>query len=150
MSLSRLRQRIAGTLVASVVALGAVLLVMPSPAMAATGPHYWMYTDDSSPNGGRVDFWSNGDIVQLCDVHADGAHADLMVYDKSAGGELRYHITASGSGVCNTVRASDGGWYDLPEAHCFLFVIKLYDGRVSVESEDRASWRNYNDAKANC
>ncbi|MCE7002392.1 hypothetical protein LWC34_06035 [Kibdelosporangium philippinense] len=135
------------SLTAALVAMTAV--VLPGQAQAATGPHHWMYTEDDNP-GGKVDFWPNGDIVQLCDQQADGARAELHVYDATAGG-LVMHLEAVGDGVCVSRRASDGGRYDLAENHCFRFNIQLRNnGTVVNPSFDQAHWRNYNDAKANC
>jgi len=129
----------------AVVAGGA--LAAQGPAQAADGPHHWMYTDDSG-SGGRVDFWPDGDIVQLCDKASDGARAEVDVYDN--GGYL-YHLEAAGNGVCGTRRASDGGKYDLAENHCFTFVIYLTDGGVVIPaSRDVAQWVNDNNDSKSC
>lgn len=145
-----MKRRLAALLIITLASTGIATTGVGTPAWAADGPHYWMYTDDPAPNGGKVDFWTIGDIVQVCDNDADGYHVKLTVFDETAWKYL-YSLTASGSGVCNTRRASDGGVYDLPEGHCFEFDITLYDGSTYVSgSEDWARWRNYNDATANC
>jgi hypothetical protein len=142
--------RTASSLTAAFVALTAAVVAVPGQALAAADPHYWMYTNDDNP-GGKVDFWSNGDIIQLCDQQADGARAELNVYDATAGSGLLFHMEASGNGVCVSHRASDGGRYDLAENHCFRFNIQLTNnGQVVNPSFDQAHWRNYNDAKADC
>ncbi|MFG3691730.1 hypothetical protein [Micromonospora sp. NPDC047740] len=147
-----MKTRTAKSLAAAFVALTAAVVAVPGQAQAAplADPHYWMYTDDDNP-GGRVDFWPNGDIVQLCDLQADGARAELNIYDATAGGVFKYHLEASGNGSCSTGRASLGAPFDLAEGHCFRFNISLTDnGQVVNPSFDQAHWRNYNDATANC
>ncbi|XYI03557.1 hypothetical protein ACMHYB_28830 [Sorangium sp. So ce1128] len=90
-----------------------------------------MYTDDSRP-GGRVRFETNGDIVEVCDVQADGKSVDVW-YNGN-------HIHVGGNGHCVTRRASNGGSYDLREGAVFQFVICL-DGNQWC---DEAYWRNNN------
>lgn len=122
--------------------------VTASPAQAASGPHYWMYTDELNPfgKGGRVDFWPVGDIVQVCDRIADGTGVTVEVGDNT-GGFFKYDLEASGAGVCKTARARDGSWANLAEGHCLRFTIYLWN---NTSSRDQAQWRNYNDAKVNC
>jgi len=137
-------------LAALLAVMTAVIFGPPTAASAADGPHYWMYTDDSAPNGGKVDFWSLGDIVQVCDIDADSARAVVTVQDLTSGYAL-YTVEASGNGVCSSRRASDGGVYDLTEGHCIGVNIYLLDnGKEVPGSWDSAGWRNYNDAKVNC
>ncbi|WP_328418159.1 hypothetical protein OG470_31380 [Micromonospora sp. NBC_00389] len=141
-------RRIATTLVALVATLTASA-VIASPAQAYSGPHYWMYTNDGNP-GGRVDFWPDGDIVQVCDVQADGAHVNVVLHDIFTG--AGYSVQASGNGNCTTRRASQGGSYDLNERSssrgCYLFNIRLWDDIHYVSgSEDKAAWWNDNAAK---
>lgn len=151
MSPTRSKRWIAGMIAVFAVVLGSAVFVAPSSAQAAPGPHYWMYTDDGGTAGGRVDFWTNGDIVQVCDRDNDGARVHLRVFDVTAGSVLKYELQASGSGVCDTVDAADGGRYNLPENHCFRFDIYLLNNNVEVGgSRDDARWRNYPDATANC
>jgi hypothetical protein len=126
-------------------------LAVATPASAdPSGPHYWMYTDDSR-NGGRVDFWSNGDHVLLCDIEADGRSANLRVADASNAFITLYYLKASGNGVCDAAHASDGGTHNLPEGHCIWFQIFLTDNGDFVSgSGDTAQWANDNEFAYNC
>lgn len=100
-----------------------------------------MYTDDAAP-GGRVRFETDGDIVELCDIEADGYAVYLSVYDDTAK-RSQYTYTIGGEGRCQTFRASLGGKYDLPEKHTFRFRICLVrDGKNSYC--DDAYWKNIN------
>jgi len=122
-----------------------------TPANAEpSGPHYWMYTDDDG-NGGRVDFYSVGDHVKLCDIRADGRRAHVRVADASNAFITLYYLEASGNGVCDAAHASDGGRHDLPEGHCIWFQIYLTDaGEYVSGSGDVAQWANDNEFKYNC
>lgn len=112
-----------------------------------SGPHYWMYTDDDNP-GGRIDFWPNGDVVELCDIQADGygVYADVNAYTSSA-----YELSVGGNGKCVVARASQGGVRDLREEACITFVIFLDKSSTGMPAfVDSAAWLNDNDIKANC
>jgi len=125
-------------------------LAVATPANALSGPHYWMYSDDSN-SGGRVDFWSDGDHVKLCDVRADGRTAQLKVADATTGYNILYTLTASGNGVCDAAHASQGGARNLPEGHCIWFQIYLTDSSTYVSgSADTAQWANDNEFAFNC
>ena len=90
-----------------------------------------MYTDDDNP-GGRVRFETIGDIVEVCDIQADGKAVDLYYNG------LRVHV--GGKGNCVTLRASMGSAYDLVEGEWYRFEICLNGG----EWCDEAGWRNNN------
>jgi hypothetical protein len=127
-------------------------MVVTDQALAAdaiAGPHYWMYTDDDNP-GGRIDFWPNGDVVELCDTQADGysVHADLG--PNSGSGFVGYSLSVGGNGKCVIARASQGGTRDLPEEACIAVFIFLNKSGGSPQFTDSAAWINDNDVKANC
>ncbi|MGW2184292.1 hypothetical protein ACWCXX_41495 [Streptomyces sp. NPDC001732] len=141
----------------TVLATAAAALLLPQTAQAAeeiTGPHYRVYTNEyGTPyisGGGKADFWPNGDVVQICDNAADGASAYLSVYDETSH-DWRYALTASGNGVCQTARGSDGGVRDLAEGHCIKITVQLYyKGPVLPGSEKVVYWRNNNTSGGSC
>ncbi|SBW17399.1 hypothetical protein FDG2_0202 [Candidatus Protofrankia californiensis] len=101
-----------------------------------------MHTDGGDP-GGRVTFQPDGDVVNLCDIEADGWAVYLKVTDLTAGKE-KYHYTIGGVGRCQTFRASLGGPYDLAEGHVIRFTICLdKDGRDPAYC-DTSDWANAN------
>ena len=145
-------RRVLRLLVVGVLGLAASVFVA-SPANAEpSGPHYWMYTNDNfSPHGGKVDFYSDGDHVKLCDTRADGRRVHLLVQDADNRYTVLYYLEASGNGVCDAAHASDGGSHNLPEGHCIYFDIWLTDSGVYIlGSEDTAQWANDNEFKYNC
>jgi hypothetical protein len=118
-------------------------------ADAIAGPHYWMYTDDDNP-GGRIDFWPNGDVVELCDIQADGYAAYASLGPNSGSGWVGYSLSVGGNGKCVIHRASQGGHYDLPEEACVAVFIFLDKNGGFPQFTDSAAWINDNDVKANC
>ncbi|MFF3558245.1 hypothetical protein ACFYXL_33080 [Streptomyces tsukubensis] len=144
-----MRKRLARMGVTGVACLGA-MAATASPAQAAE-PHHWMYTNDRSDKGGRVDFWPQGDKVRLCDTQSDGAHVDLVVVNVTKDpNQKEYGLEIGGAGCCQEVDSSNAG-ANLAEGDCFKFVIRLIkDGREVVPSEDKAQWRNYNNSERNC
>ena len=115
-------------------------LASATPASAATWDE-WMYTDDSD-SGGVVRFRADGDVVQLCDIDADGARVNLEVYNTSQGGRWQYGLKVGGNGNCIEARASFGGPYNLREGDVYEFRIWLSkDPYVSL---DEAHWLNEN------
>jgi hypothetical protein len=118
-------------------------------ADAIAGPHYWMYTDDDNP-GGRIDFWPNGDVVELCDTQADGYAAYASVGPNSGSGWVGYNLSVGGNGKCVIHRASQGGHYDLPEEACIAVFVFLDKNGGTPQFTDSAAWINDNDVKANC
>lgn len=101
-----------------------------------------MYTDDPSP-GGRVRFEATGDIVEVCDIEADGFGVYLEVHDNTSG-ITKYSLRISGNNECQTVRASMGGSYNLAENHVFRFKICLVRGSESPRYCDTQYWANVN------
>jgi hypothetical protein len=118
-------------------------------ANAIAGPHYWMYTNDDNP-GGRIDFWPDGDIVELCDIQADGYSVHAAIGPNSGSGFVGYNLSVGGNGKCVIARASQGGTRDLPEEACIAFFIFLNKGGGFPQFMDSAAWINDNDIKANC
>jgi hypothetical protein len=112
-----------------------------------SGPHYWMYTNDANP-GGRIDFWPNGDVFELCDIQADGHGVNAYYYWVAANGYYTgIDMDASGSGTCTVSRGSQGGLRDLPEEACIGVQIGI---NTLPQYDDVAYWLNDNDIKANC
>lgn len=136
--------------VVGVACVGAIAATA-GPAQAAE-PHHWMYTNDSGPNGAKVDFWPRGDQVRLCDHQSDGARADLVIWNVTKDPDQKeYPLQASGHGVCSTRAAVLGQPFNLAEGHCFRFRIRLLNnGNEVAGSRDVAQWRNYNNSKENC
>jgi hypothetical protein len=104
----------------------ALALAMASPATAAAATHE-MYTSDGGTHGGKVTFTEHGDIVTLCDRDADGHFVSLYVNSVESGHGSGYLISTEGhqAGYCKTVRASNGGEYDLSEYITYKFEIDL-------------------------
>ena len=110
----------------AVLALSTVVgsVAIPTPAHAADSWDLIVSTTDDNP-GGRMWVAASGDVVQVCDVQADGKRAVASVYNP--GGSLRYRFTASGVGTCNTKGASNGGAYNLVEGTSYKFQVCLTD-----------------------
>jgi hypothetical protein len=114
---------------ASVTAVAAATVLMPSPAQASDWEHDF-YTDESSSigtpfAGGHLNFHENGDIVTLTDNDEDGwrVYVDVLVGDT-----WKYTLGASGVGDRDTARASQGGSRNLPENTTITFSMYLYNG----------------------
>ncbi|MET7704945.1 hypothetical protein [Micromonospora sp. NPDC005413] len=88
-----------------------------APAMADT----WIRTSDDNP-GGDLMFKAYGDIVEICDLQADGFYVDGRVY---YGSKLIYVIQAHGNDTCTMARASQGGSHDLVEGREYRIVVCL-------------------------
>ncbi|WP_416975357.1 hypothetical protein [Streptomyces sp. 4F14] len=128
-----MRARKIVTFVGTPIAAVGLLLMAGSPALAVD---HEMHTNDGDP-GGRVQFTRNGDIVRVDDLEADGYAAKLFVYNPN--GTTRYTVQAGGTGTSKTVRASDGGVYDLVEGTAYTFKICLH--QTSGDSYcDTATW----------
>ncbi|WP_052852945.1 hypothetical protein [Streptomyces avicenniae] len=110
------------------------------PALNATSAQaidwdHTLHTDDGDP-GGRLRFEAHGDIVEICDIEADGWAVEVSVEG------YHYYDTFSvgGNGKCKTHRASGG--YDLTEGSTYAFTLDLVkDGVPSVRYEDYAQWK---------
>ncbi|MFG3690280.1 hypothetical protein [Micromonospora sp. NPDC047740] len=134
-------RRILSGLAAAALA-AAASLTFAAPASAATWDH-WMYTDDADP-GGIVRFRADGDVVQLCDIEADGWKVYMTVSDWTQNNLHKYNLSVGGNGNCIEARASFGSPYDLREGNVFRFAIWL-DKDGSVPSyHDVAYWSNVN------
>ncbi|WUI03993.1 hypothetical protein OHR68_20085 [Spirillospora sp. NBC_00431] len=108
---------------------------------ASAAPTYKMHTDDGNP-GGRVTFQPNGDVVELCDIEADGwaVFLDVNNYTKD---KNEYDYRIGGNGRCQTFRASLGQPYNLAEGDTFRFKICLQKGSKR-DFCDMAYWANVN------
>jgi hypothetical protein len=119
------------------VAMAGTIALAPG-AMADT---YTMHTDDTDP-GGRVKFNPNGDVVEICDIEADG-HAVFLDVNNYTKGTNEYTYQIGGDGRCQTLRASLGQPWDMAEGDVFRFQICLV--RDSVRNYcDTANWANVN------
>ena len=127
------------------VAVATIALGMVSVPQAFAAPDHWMYSDDTifpgEDPGGKVEFTEHGDIVKLCDNDADGYAAYVFVYDGELYGRAEYVLRAGGEGNCTTVRASDGGVYNLPERK-ISFLICVGKTQEGSGYCDGASWVN--------
>lgn len=125
-------------------ATGVVAATVVLSLATATGAHADggdVYTDDADP-GGKLSFESNGDIMTVCDVDADGWSA--VGYVINPNGSTRYGIRARQNGNCNQRTAADGGRFNLSEGTRYEFRICL-DHNGSGPGDDRycdiASWK---------
>lgn len=110
-------------------------------APAASAASYTLYTDDGNP-GGRVTFETDGDVVRLCDIQADGWAVNLKVRDVTQGKD-KYSYRIGGDGRCQTLRASLGDEYNLKEGSTIRFTVWLSkDGRADFHRA--AEWVNVN------
>ena len=127
--------------VAGMCAAASMAAIAGAPS-AFAAPTYTMHTDDGDP-GGRVTFQPDGDVVELCDVEADGWAVYLKVTDKTANQE-KYRYTIGGDGRCQTFRASLGDRYDLAERHVIRFTICLDKDDRDPAYCDTSDWANVN------
>ncbi|GAA3755853.1 hypothetical protein GCM10022225_46050 [Plantactinospora mayteni] len=133
-------RRILSGLAAAALA-AAASLTFAAPASAATWDE-WMYTDDADP-GGVVRFRADGDVVQLCDIEADGWKVYLDVDDNTQSLH-KYELSVGGNGNCIETRASFGSPYDLREGNVFRFTIWLDNDDNPGSYGDTAYWANVN------
>lgn len=112
-----------------------------TPAFAATWDKS-MYTDDADP-GGVVRFRADGDVVQLCDIEADGWKVFLRVYDHTQN-LYKYDLEVGGDGTCIEARASFGNPYNLREGNVFEFAIWMQKSGEYPSFHDTAYWANVN------
>ncbi|MFI7277834.1 hypothetical protein [Streptomyces sp. NPDC049879] len=110
------------------------------PALNATSAQaiQWdnqLHTDDTDP-GGRLRFEAYGDIVEICDIEADGWAVGVKV--KGPGG-YSDSFTIGGNGDCKTHRASNG--HNLREGEYYTFEVYLYSGEIANAYRDVASWK---------
>lgn len=106
----------------------AAFFAMLSPAFAWNAE---IRTTDSRP-GGRVRFLADGDVVEVCDIQADGYAVHVSVYDVTAR-KHKYSYRIGGNGRCQTLRASLGGKYDLAEGHVFRIRVCLKRGNEALK-----------------
>ncbi|MGO4754404.1 hypothetical protein AB4212_38365, partial [Streptomyces sp. 2MCAF27] len=97
----------AGLRMAAVLAAAVSLPVLASPSAHAIAWDHTIHSDDGDP-GARLRFEANGDIVELCDIEADGFAAYAEIYDPKTG-QTRT-LTVGGDGNCKRRDASDSGW----------------------------------------
>ncbi|MEU9796855.1 hypothetical protein AB0E27_41030 [Streptomyces sparsogenes] len=119
----------------AVAAAGASLLTAPS-ASAADWWDYQMHTDDSDP-GGRVRFKMNGDVVELCDIEADGWKVKLTIVHGYTGNVVD-RMDVGGNGNCVTHSASNG--HNLTEGQHYYFQIYLSKDGTPLDYDDSSDW----------
>jgi hypothetical protein len=102
-----------------------------------------MSTDDSDP-GGRVRFAPDGDVVQICDIEADGWAVQVDVWNYTAGNTFVYSYQIGGNGNCQTLPASLGGKWDLKEHDTFKFRVCPDNSSHDPSYCDYAYWTNDN------
>ncbi|MDQ0381183.1 hypothetical protein [Amycolatopsis thermophila] len=108
----------------------AALLGAPEAAAA----DHSVRTNDGDP-GGVVYFTEHGDVVQVCDIEADGWAVGVDVYWN--GGE--YTLKVGGNGNC---RSTDASEHDIPENAYVNFRIYLYRSGTPYAYQDTAQWYN--------
>jgi hypothetical protein len=132
------------TLTAAAMALLAVTTtLLASPGAAQAAWPYSMSTDDADP-GGRVRFAPDGDVVEICDIEADGWAAQVDVWNYTEGNTKIYSYQIGGDGNCQTLRASLGGKWDLEERDTFKFRVCLDNSSHDPSYCDYAYWTNDN------
>lgn len=141
----KLRTRCAALSVAALIgiaaapAAGAVDVEPPASKTHTLAYDEQMFTDDGN-SGARVRFTANGDVVELCDIQADGYAAYLKVWNNDAALD-QYTYRIGGDGRCQTFRASLGGIYDFAEGHLHGFRIALVkSGSSKLHWADTAYW----------
>ena len=119
----------------------ALTLAMSTQAYAAD---YSMKTDDGDP-GGKVEFTTNGDVLKVTDIEADGWGVKAWVIKKSTGNVV-YTIQAGGTGNSKTARASDGGSHNLAEdsgsTAQYKFRVCLHKENSNAYCDDANDWVN--------
>ncbi|GAA2373286.1 hypothetical protein GCM10010246_80070 [Streptomyces cuspidosporus] len=116
----------------AVAAAGVPLLGAPTAGAATTAT--WdnqLHTNDGDP-GGRVRFRAAGDVMELCDIEADGWKVNLEV----SGYHYYDAFSVGGNGNCVTHSASNG--HDLTEGAGYSIKIYLSKSGHPYEYEDSA------------
>ncbi|MEV1009455.1 hypothetical protein [Streptomyces sp. NPDC049881] len=120
---------------AAVLAAALALPALNATAAQAIDWDHQLHTDDGDP-GGRLRFEAYGDIVEVCDIEADGWAVEVEV----SGPAVYDVIRVGGNGKCVTHRASNG--HDLQEGALYSFTLDLTkDSLPSGRYEDFAQWR---------
>ncbi|MEU4211062.1 hypothetical protein AB0F13_13880 [Streptomyces sp. NPDC026206] len=136
-----------GGLVAGAVALA---ILGAGPASAAS-PHYTLHTSDANP-GGAVEFFTDGDMVRLTDVQADGKDVQVDVWDVTPEPDVYKFGFYNRNGDRGQPVVSDAGMgapYDLAEGHCIKFRVRLVNDGSSTVVSGSTNWgrfRNTNTA----
>ncbi|MEU9485957.1 hypothetical protein AB0D83_20215 [Streptomyces decoyicus] len=107
-----------------VIAASAALAFTMSTESYAAGTTT-LYTGDAAP-GGRAKFTSDGDVLTVCDLEADGWAVTAGIGPDA--GSATYTLKRGGTGNCATAKASDGGSHDLKEGKGYLLKVCLYQG----------------------
>lgn len=110
----------------------AALLGAPEAAAA----DHSVRTNDGDP-GGVVYFTEHGDVVQVCDIEADGWAVGVDVYWNGG----NYTLKVGGNGNC---RKTDANTNNLPENAYINFRIYLYKSGTPYAYQDTAQWYNDN------
>jgi hypothetical protein len=84
-----------------------------------------MYTTDANPHGGRLQFAKDGDVVQVCDIDADGWQV-RGAWGPNVNGDVCWIQITGGNGTCFSVGAGSG--CNLPENRSIAFAICMRQG----------------------
>ncbi|MEV1009454.1 hypothetical protein [Streptomyces sp. NPDC049881] len=122
---------------AAILAAALALPALNATAAQAIDWDHQLHTDDGDP-GGRLRFEAYGDIVEICDIEADGWAVEVDVYDTVG----RYNVDnfrVGGNGNCATHRASNG--HDLVEGRYYEFSLSLEHSNGLRQYWDYAEWK---------
>ncbi|MDT0319954.1 hypothetical protein [Streptomyces millisiae] len=123
---------------AGAVLVAAVALpVLASPSAQAIDWDHTMHTDDADP-GGRLRFEALGDIVQICDIEADGWAVEVEVYDTVHGYDVDV-FSVGGNGNCVDHDVDDG--HNLVEGRYYRFTVSLVHSGGLNQYHDYATWK---------
>jgi hypothetical protein len=132
---------IKGTVLAAIGAFMIATVALIGPASPDEEWDEWMYTEDADP-GGVVRFKADGDVVEVCDLEADGWAVEVQVYyDWPIQDFTVYEYQIGGEGRCQTLRASLGGNYNLGEGQVYGFRVCLDKRGTEPKYCDYAYWK---------
>jgi hypothetical protein len=121
-----------------VVALAAVTVpVLATPSAHAIEWDHTLHTDDGDP-GGRLRFEALGDIVQICDIEADGWGVHTEVYD-TVHGYVVDEFDVGGNGNCTDHDVDDG--HNLVEGRYYRFMVALTHSGGLLQYHDYGTWK---------
>ncbi|MFF0673037.1 hypothetical protein ACFYVE_33045 [Streptomyces tendae] len=129
---------------ATTVIAAAGMLGTTTPASAASlgvepPSNGWDHTWYTTNSAGRVQVEEYGDLINVCDVVADGKYPQVHVLAFDSLGDIRRDFTLSakgGSGACAISSASQGGEHDLPEGSTISVSIWLISGKTNQTNHE--------------
>ncbi|MFE0511520.1 hypothetical protein [Streptomyces sp. NPDC058964] len=119
----------------TVIAAGGMLGTATSASATVDPPsdgwdHTWYTTDGH----GRVQVEEYGDLIDLCDMNADGKYPEAVINAFDGLGEIIDSFTLDakgGSGSCAVSSASQGGVHNIPEGTTVDVSIWLMSGKTN-------------------